>query len=197
VINPQAAQAGIIYTSTNITFTSKVGQPDMVFFDVNHDGINDFVLSDFIQGFTGALLYASGLNGNRVQISPPLSAGAPIGPSGLFSPVEFLAHNYAGITGPWADVTDHYLGLSFNFNGHPYFGWAELTVAAPQNGFYVINGTLEGFAYETVAGKVILAGQTSETSEPNELGLLALGSLGLAYWRRKSLGRPRKATADR
>jgi hypothetical protein len=46
------------------------------------------------------------------------------------------------------------------------------------------NEVLTGYAYDTVAGQSILAGQTG-TPEPGTLGLLALGSQGLGFWRRR------------
>lgn len=46
-------------------------------------------------------------------------------------------------------------------------------------------GEVTGYAYETNPNESIGAGQISEGPEPGTLGLLALGSLGLGYWRRK------------
>jgi len=66
-------------------------------------------------------------------------------------------------------------------------------------GSFLIDTTLTGYAYETVANKGIVAGQTSDTDttsemnktapaspfHPASLGLLGLGAVGLAIWRRK------------
>jgi len=78
--------------------------------------------------------------------------------------------------GPWSG----YLGVRFWMYGQrsPHYGWVALSLS--QGG-----GTVTGFAYETLAGHPIDAGQTFDTPEPGTLGLLALGSLGLGYWRRK------------
>jgi len=51
----------------------------------------------------------------------------------------------------------------------------------------MVQATLGGFAYDTVAEEPIVAGQ-GLTPEPGTLGLLALGSLGLGLWRRKKPG---------
>jgi hypothetical protein len=64
-----------------------------------------------------------------------------------------------------------------------------------------ITATLTGYAYETIPGKGILAGQTKEpnnvslekpdaavnmpTPEPVTLGALAMGAPGLSIWRRE------------
>ena len=48
-----------------------------------------------------------------------------------------------------------------------------------------LGGVVTGYAYDTIANQPIAAGQTS-TPEPGTLGLLALGSLGLGFWRRKT-----------
>jgi hypothetical protein len=60
------------------------------------------------------------------------------------------------------DVVNHYLGLNFQVNGQTHYGWARLSVLlhCGRGGCsYVV--TLTGYAYETIAGNPILAGQTS------------------------------------
>jgi hypothetical protein len=67
-----------------------------------------------------------------------------------------------------------------------------------------ISGTLTGYAYETIPGKGIVAGQTEgmddrnierpdaalttpvpDSLQPTTLGALAMGALGLSIWRRE------------
>ena len=60
-----------------------------------------------------------------------------------------------------------------------------------------IKAVLLGYAYETIAGKAIIAGATSgpdaepaaslnpRTPEPATLGALAIGAPGLSIWRRR------------
>ena len=104
----------------------------------------------------------------------------------------------------WCNVTNRYLGLRFIFNGKTRYGWARLSVQASASG---ITATLTGYAYETIAGKSIKAGQTKEAADesgeedfgpsasltspipnmphPASLGMLALGAQGVPMWRRK------------
>jgi hypothetical protein len=107
--------------------------------------------------------------------------------------------------GPWLDggkgVKDRYLGIRFEINGRLHFGWARMTVTTTSNRFTAI---LTGYAYETIPGKAIIAGQTSgsddidnsieqpnptalsvPTPDPATLGALAMGAPGLSIWRRK------------
>jgi len=76
-------------------------------------------------------------------------------------------------------------------DGQAHYGWARLNVTIcllrspgclPGN---QITETLTGYAYDTVPNQGLLAGQTTATPEPGTLGLLALGSLGLGFWRRR------------
>ncbi len=112
--------------------------------------------------------------------------------------VEILAGNGSVFSFyGWADVSNRYLGLQFQINGETHFGWARLSVefqgGPPDQRAWVAH--LTGYAYETTAGKPIQAGQTrgagendgqaSSTNMPLQLGALALGSNGIALWRRE------------
>jgi hypothetical protein len=105
--------------------------------------------------------------------------------------------------GPWVNggkgVFNRYLGLKFKIDGEFHFGWARLNVTTTAHSGFV--ATLTGYAYETIPGKAIVAGQTTgsaETSNLNpiypimpvrevdpSLGSLALGAPGLSIWRRE------------
>jgi hypothetical protein len=55
---------------------------------------------------------------------------------------------------------------------------------------YVIKSRVEGFAYESEAGKPIRAGETgpatnTSVEKPATLGVLAAGAAGLAAWRKQ------------
>src|SRR5262249_51449181 len=67
-----------------------------------------------------------------------------------------------GTSGQWVDRNNHYLGLRFKIDGKTHYGWARMSVNV--QGFD-ITGTLTGYAYETVANKGILAGQTEKKSD--------------------------------
>jgi hypothetical protein len=110
-------------------------------------------------------------------------------------------NKHCSFEGPWANggkgVKNRYLGLKFFVKGKVHYGWARLNVSA---GFCGLGGTLTGYAYETIPGKAIIAGQTkgpdddaqpigathpSPAPKPATLGILALGAPGLSIWRRK------------
>jgi hypothetical protein len=112
--------------------------------------------------------------------------------------------------GNWVNVADRYLGLKFKIKGETHYGWARLSVHIVKRKKGIHGGiaaTLTGYAYETIAGKSIEAGQTKEaaddptnedfgpgaslinpipdTPQPASLGLLAMGAPGLSIWLRK------------
>ena len=79
-----------------------------------------------------------------------------------------------------------YLGLRFKISGDDHYAWVRITVN-PQStrpGTRPRSIIVHEWAYENVAGDGIVAG-AGVIPEPTSLGLLALGSLGLASHRRR------------
>jgi len=149
-----ASEAEVVYTETHQVIHT--GAP--LYIDLNHDGINDFLLrTNFYVGTSGTDigLSAEGYhNANNVvagrrysssggyffSAASALPAGARIGPKGNFSlDFPFMAEEhfkrvgdqYSDL-GAWAGegngVRDRYLGLKFVINGEVHYGWARLSV---------------------------------------------------------------------
>jgi hypothetical protein len=202
------AEAEIIYTKAHVTVGR--GVTSHYHLDLNHDHIGDFSIGFCSCEPHGTALSISSMRGvgNMVIVAPghpysaaALKAGAPIGPKQSFQPLEirmattgsYFYGPYSG--GPWAHVSDRYLGLKFVINGEFHYGWARMTVG---KGF---NPTLlTGYAYETIPNKPLKAGQTSETPDADEtenpiswslpaqgpsLGMVAHGAEALEVWRKK------------
>jgi hypothetical protein len=135
-----------------------------------------------------------------------LSLGTKIGDTGHLGwfgrvapmAVEILLDNGSVFySDAWANVSDRYLGLRFQVNGETHFGWARLTVSfkggPPAQRSWEAH--LTGYAYETVPGKTIRAGQIKGGQDDEgeaspkgialHLGAMALGSNGIALWRRE------------
>jgi hypothetical protein len=90
--------------------------------------------------------------------------------------------------------------LKFTIKGKTHFGWARLNLTFTSK--HLIDAVLTGYAYETIPGKAIVAGQTKgpddssiaptaslavPAREPATLGKLALGAPALSIWRREEL----------
>ena len=132
-----------------------------------------------VQGWTGYAPWASALK-----------AGRRIGSQQYF-PGKVLAFYCSpfcsGVpTGSWVNVSKRYLGLEVKVDGKIHYGWARMNVSVKGSS---IVGTLTGYAYETVPGKPIKAGQTKDddeaTVQPASLGHLAQGASALSAWRSK------------
>jgi hypothetical protein len=202
----QPAQAKIVYTSAHITIPCCNPLP----LDLNHDGINDL---SFTWNYTtiGSALRLTGTQPNHVVgqsgFASALKAGAPVGPKRKFVNVSFalmFANSNGKYVGQWQNVKNRYLGVKFLIKGKTHYGWVRLNVKhTPPIG---IDALITGYAFETIAGKPIIAGKTMgpdqrsqegfstgasvlspapETPQPASLGMLALGAHGVPLWRRK------------
>jgi hypothetical protein len=175
------SEAKIIYTA--VTKTPVNGHIKV---DVNHDGIKDFD----IQAAVAAVYCGTGSGGIHAVVTvlpatgdavvanlgnaTALDTGVRVGPALTFYKYQALMTNSllsrgcgSYRTGNWCIGYAYscgraaYLGLKFLVNGQTHYGWAFVTVnASIFNGLRV---TLEGFAYETIAGQGITTGQTSGT----------------------------------
>jgi len=187
----QPVEAGIIINNTPITipaptsFSSGFGEITVPW---SFEGGNQFNFSNRqwvdVFGIASSLrLRAATGNG---FLRGPLAKGAEIGPGGVFTGASSMAYvrrtsfGFMVYRGLWVNESG-YLGFEFTDSTGLHFGWAYLSLDP-----HATTGVLSEFAYDTIPGQAIEAGQTS-TPEPGTLGLLALGALGLGLWRRKAL----------
>jgi hypothetical protein len=117
----QNAQAKIVYTPAH----TAVGPRTSFLLDLNNDGVNDFLVSNWQYGHASHLSVVQKGPGNGVLFNnavngfpADLPLGVQIGPNRVFEKAGFMAqqssvsgesHN----TGPWKDATNRYLGLKF------------------------------------------------------------------------------------
>ena len=186
------AQAEVVYTPVNVVIPSNGSYS----IDLNQDGITDFTLSSrllqvYCQAGDGIVWYAAvqpgQSNGGMVSIGQnpvALKSGAPIDSSqsyfGGWGLMAEYAYGSCGnfVLGNWLNLLDRYLGFEFQVQGSGgpeiHYGWAKVSVNAylDQHNNLQTATFLSGFAYETVPGKSITAGQTSEA------GSIGTGSAG-------------------
>jgi hypothetical protein len=177
----ECSEAEIVYTPVNV----QLGTYSL---DLNNDGITDFTLelNYYSESYTISyrLTDLAAQQGNGVVpdgngLAAVLSRGVEIGPDHKFTSPQLMAyvwqdqicspwppkcHLQKGENGLWLNVSNGYLGLKFQIKGKTHYGWARLSVHSSEGYGYQIpvsmEATLTGYAYETVAGKSIKAGQT-------------------------------------
>jgi hypothetical protein len=207
-----SAEAKIVYTPAHV----KVALQSPYGIDLDHNGTADIYLGRGAQeGFSYVFASANPKLGNGVagtsahgDMALALLSGANIGAFRKFYANSFqpeMGAVYLGGSiwyGPWANkgkgLKDRYLGIKFKSGGRFHYGWARVTVATGEDQFSSL--LLTGYAYETIPGKAIIAGQTKgaddipegpdaaltePTPDPGTLGALALGAPGLSIWRRE------------
>jgi hypothetical protein len=203
----QPVEAKIVYTAAHRI----IGPDSSYLLDLNHDGITDFTIANTYNcpDSCVSIIVAKPANGTHGVEGPlssrghaswayALKAGAIIGPKRPFSAnaLEFAGSGVCHPAGShWCNLK-RYLGLSFKIHGQTHYGWARISMGNAKGGR--IKAVLLGYAYETIAGKAIIAGATSgpddaepaaclrkPTPEPVTLGALAMGEAGLSIWRRK------------
>jgi hypothetical protein len=172
------AEAEIIYTKVNVTIPANSSYN----LDLNNDGVTDLAIQDNINpihvpcGSSEAeTLQVTPARGNGVVLAPNYAAallkGVEIGPQSFYlygAEMAYVNETWVLIwdvgcvkkeysQGTWVNVSNRYLGLSFQIDGETYYGWARLSVRV---GYVYIDATLTGYAYETIPGMPINVGQT-------------------------------------
>jgi hypothetical protein len=210
------AAAEVVFTPTNTPISAGTSY----LLDLNHDGITDFTLRRCRSvcggdGHSSTLQVDLDVAGNGVAPAgkpfpfdaAALERGTPIGPRYTFTTksgsypgigmARAFEYSVTNFTGPWANVTNRFLGLKFLIDGQVHYGWARLTVTNfNQHG----TATLTGYAYETVPNQRIFAGERGTpdpddeaviappavpAAQPASLGMLARGAHSLELWRRR------------
>jgi hypothetical protein len=200
----QPSEAKVVFTPTNQTIARNVTYT----LDLNNDGIGDFTISNFGNDFdigirntngssyTSVFMRAYALGkSNRVWgtlgFQSALAKGVSLSSKGKFNQNGGLmghvsSHNFGPVyNGPWAPdgatVSNKFVGFKFVISGQVHYGWARFTVRLrnAENGG-AGHALLTGYAYETVANKPIVTGQTTgpdvETMPRATLGHLAAGA---------------------
>jgi len=174
----EPADAKIIYTKTH----QVIGMNGVYALDLKHDGNIDFLIEQ--TSATKDALQAQAAYGNAVEgkktFAAALNKGSVIGPGCSFTSgvawaakMAYWACTEGGScrwSGQWGNVTNRYLGLSFQINGETHYGWSRLSnqTDGPRS-----TTTLTGYAYETVANKGISAGQTSGGTDEESSSAIA------------------------
>jgi hypothetical protein len=167
-------EAKIVYTAANLPLMNH-GQ---VFFDLNHDGINDFFFYGqstsrrSVSTFFFRLTVSPAQQGNAIwgveshehaSCAASLPAGARVGPKRPFQANRAVLLDWSGGPNggtaycPWTGkIGKAYVGLKFTIKGQTHFGWARVKTTS----IYPYRVFLTGYAYETIPDKPIVTGQT-------------------------------------
>ncbi|WP_299763579.1 T9SS type A sorting domain-containing protein [uncultured Dokdonia sp.] len=140
--------------------------------DLNGDGTNDFDFQIF--NSAGAVMYALSSNGfvgftaSGYNYGSNLTEGTVIDAAASFVTAARADNNFNSCNYPnsqWCGgVTDGYMGLSINVGGETFYGWARLDIIAAGNEM-----TIKDFAFNSVAGESIMAGEGALSLEDNTI----------------------------
>jgi hypothetical protein len=190
------AAGEIVYTQVHHVLPVS---PDFQYVDLNGDGVPDVAFLHYTYGLSYSQnsvinvdAHKNAVIGIDKRYAEPLEEGAVIGTSADFKGgVRSMAHNRVLDAahknyrlGPWNDVQNRYLGVSFKIGDETHYGWIRMSVIDPS---FPLEVVITGYAYETEPNKALRAGQTSGDSgnggrsgavAPAEgsLGALAMGA---------------------
>lgn len=205
------AEASIISHTTSVGLSCPMPETAQLDFSITKSFQLDFRDRCVSGPFFGALsvtptpFTAGSVAASASRFGPPVAArlgkGSPIGPQQFYDtggPANRLLGSLGGLVsskyffrGNWAPSSPFssartargYLGFEFGPMGGEHFGWVAMSVVP--SGWFAAHIT--GYAYDTVAGQTIKAGQTSTVPEPGTLSMLALGAAGLIALRKRKL----------
>jgi hypothetical protein len=164
------------------SYTIDIGATPIVGFTTNPNGINGAELDVAAQPSTQIVDDVDFLPFpiGPIDFGPAaLSVGTTIGPSSTFGFAgKTLLANYGtggSPTGPFADLQNGYLGLSFTDPGNPAqtdYGYVSLSVSGDTSPS--VTAVLNAFVYDNTGAPITVV------PEPASLALLATGAAGVA-----------------
>ena len=182
------AIAGVADASGQIVYTDV--DPDAggtQFIDLNGDAADDFFINFVassavrgapIGGSSNSLGNAFiGSTTSSFNYPANLTAGAVISASNTSWNSVYAYHDFCYADGysnsNFCSATDAYIGLRFDIGGVYHYGWARIDVTTAAG---VSNYVLKDYAYNTVAGEPINAGQqTLSTEDFGQQDLIHIG----------------------
>lgn len=191
----QAPATHIVYTPANIALTEPF-PGTVVPIDFNHDGVADITVSltGFYQAFSGhggsaqASMFEQPAPGNIAIGGHAIPFGVALSQAGAFRSNKFqmaFTRNFSLATssihqtdtqGPFANVTNKYLGVKFKIAGQFHYGWIRLSMSCSR-GF--CTGKVTGYAFNSIANQSITAGQLHPTAGGKAAVEVPAGSLGM------------------
>jgi hypothetical protein len=139
----QPAVAEIVYTQVHHVIPVS---PDFQYIDLNGDGVPDVAFLHYTYGLSYSQnsvinvdAHKNAVVGIDKRYAEPLEEGAVIGTSADFKGgFRSMAHNRVLDAarknyrlGPWNDVQNRYLGVSFKIGDETHYGWIRMSVIDP------------------------------------------------------------------
>jgi hypothetical protein len=188
------SHAEVLFTPSNAVLQG-LGRFDI---DLDHDGSTDFSLViKLVRYSTHSLQPALFAYGNRPSHQIVARSGdalalkkkTRIGGGRAFRAFTLMETFEYG--GPWANVSDRFLGVRFLINGEVHYGWIGFRMVGDAN----FGAYLAGWAYETEPDTPILAGDMGTAAPldtsftPSSLDILASGHNAIEQRRKRNTPR--------